>query len=67
MLNNVWLPLEMAEGLQLVQITVAHTLAGASRLDDITPVLKEMPWLLIIFLTQFKVLVLYLQSLIGFK
>ncbi|KAF7251190.1 Enteropeptidase [Varanus komodoensis] len=61
----VGLPLKMVQILQLVQNRAASLLTGTGRCSHITPVLRQLHWLLIEVRAQFKLLVMTYKALNG--
>ncbi|XP_058052944.1 uncharacterized protein LOC131205078 isoform X2 [Ahaetulla prasina] len=59
------LPLKSTRRLQLVQNAAARGIEGASRSFHITPLLRKLHWLPVVFCVQFKVLVITFKALHG--
>ena len=59
------LPLKSTRRLQLVQNAAARVVMGTTRCARVTPLLRELHWLPVVFRVRFKVLVTTFKALHG--
>ncbi|XP_058023921.1 uncharacterized protein LOC131190598, partial [Ahaetulla prasina] len=59
------LPLKCTRRLQLVQNAAARVIVGATRCSHVTPILRGLHWLPVVFRVRFKILVTTFKALHG--
>ncbi|XP_058042561.1 retinoic acid-induced protein 2 isoform X2 [Ahaetulla prasina] len=59
------LPLKCTRRLQLVQNAAARVIVGATRCSHVTPLLRSLHWLPVVFRVRFKILVTTFKALHG--